>query len=227
MIEQMEKPKPLNGEELAGIIRMLREMRQWSQDTLSALSKLSIRTIQRVESGEPSNADTRRALALAFELEDIDFFNKPFVLPDPERIKAEVEKFKREHVTLEAKTVTSGQELVRLYDTAGMDSASSAVELEGDAADAFAGLIDYLRDFRECSDLMGEREKLQASREVQSYLDRLGQAGFSVSYALRDTKLIGQNWTDKTPWAVTIAYLAVYPRGSEPRVICAPKQVRL
>lgn len=45
-------------------------MQQWSQDTLSALSKLSIRTIQRVENGEPSNGDTRRALALAFELED-------------------------------------------------------------------------------------------------------------------------------------------------------------
>ena len=72
MTEQTTAPKPLNGQELAGIVRAFREMRQWSQDTLSAISKLSIRTVQRVESEEPSSADTRRALALAFELGDID-----------------------------------------------------------------------------------------------------------------------------------------------------------
>jgi transcriptional regulator with XRE-family HTH domain len=91
MTEQMADAKPLSGQELAGIIRASREMRQWSQDTLAAISKLNIRTVQRVESGEPSNADTRRALALAFELEDIDVFNKPFSMPDPEQIQAEME----------------------------------------------------------------------------------------------------------------------------------------
>lgn len=83
MNTEMANAKPINGEELAGIIRTFREMRQWSQDTLAALSKLNIRTVQRVESGEASSAETRRALALAFELEDIDVFNKPFIMPDP------------------------------------------------------------------------------------------------------------------------------------------------
>jgi hypothetical protein len=56
--------------------------------------------------------------------------------------------------------------------------------------------------------------------------DTLHKAGFSVSYARRDTKLIGKDWKDKTPWPVSIAYLAVCPKGSEPKVICAPRQVR-
>jgi transcriptional regulator with XRE-family HTH domain len=107
MTEQMADAKPLSGQELAGIIRTFREMRQWSQDTLAAISKLNIRTVQRVESGEPSNADTRRALALACELEDIDVFNQPFSMPDPEQIQAEMEKFKRENLTLEARVVGS------------------------------------------------------------------------------------------------------------------------
>ena len=33
----------------------------------------------------------------------------------------------------------------------------------------------------------------------QGYLDALGKAGFSVCYARRDTKLIGENWADKKP----------------------------
>lgn len=226
MNEQMMSVQPLSGQELAGVIRGFREMRQWSQDTLAALSKLSIRTVQRVESGDASSAETRRALALAFELEDIDVFNKPFVMPDPEAVRAEVEKIKRENVTLEARVIGSGQELVRLFESVQMDSFSSAVELQGAAAEAFAGLVDYLRDYRDCADLMSETQKLAVFAEVQGYMDTLRKEGFSISYARRDTRLVGRDWADKTPWDVSIAYLVVFPKGGEPKIICAPRQVR-
>ena len=226
MIDQMETKQVMSGAELAIIIRILREMRQWSQDTLSALSRVSVRTIQRVESGEPSNADTRRALAMAFQLNDIDVFNKPISLPDQEQIKAEVEKLKRENLALEAINVTSGAELIRLYATAQLDGAFPAVDLEGDVAEAFAGLVDYLREYRECSDVMSETDKLHASREVQIYLDKLSQAGFSVIYARRDTKLVSESWVDKTPWQVTIAYLTAFPKGTSPKQILVPRKVR-
>ncbi|QOY90374.1 helix-turn-helix domain-containing protein [Paludibaculum fermentans] len=216
----------LDGQELAGIIRTFREMRRWSQDTLAVLSKLSIRTVQRVESGEVSSPETRRALAIAFELEEIDFFNKPLIMPNPERMRAEVEKIKRENVTMEARIVGSGQELVRLFESVQMDSFSSAVELHGVAAEAFAGLVDYLRDYRDCADLMSETQKLTVFDEVQGYMDALRKAGFSISHARRDTRLVGRDWADKTSWEVSIAYLVVFPKGSEPKIICAPRQVR-
>jgi transcriptional regulator with XRE-family HTH domain len=225
MIEEVATHQMLSGQELAEIVRTFREMRQWSQDTLSAISKLSIRTVQRVESGEPSSADTRRALALAFELGDIDVFNKPFRMPDPEQIRAEMEKFKRENLTLEAQVVESGHELVRLYESATMDHASGGEILQGTAAEAFAGMVDYLRDHRECAELMTETQKLGSFAEVQACLDSLRKEGFSVSYTRRDTKLIGENWVDKTPWPVTIIYLVVSPKGSEPKLICVPKRV--
>ena len=136
-----------------------------------------------------------------------------------------MEKFKKENVTLEARAVSSGQELVRLYETVTMDSASGGEVLQGAAAEAFAGLIDYLRDYRECADLMSETEKLGAFGEVQQYLDALRKEGFSVSYARRDTNLVSQNWTDKTPWPVSIAYLVASQKGSEPKLICAPRRV--
>jgi transcriptional regulator with XRE-family HTH domain len=226
-VEEMEKTRPLSAGELAELIRTFREMRQWSQDTLSALSKLSIRTIQRVENGEPSNGDTRRALALAFEFEDIDVFNKPVSFPDPQQLQAEMEKFKREHVTLEARIVSSGQELARLIENADCDSCSSAVELQGVAAEAFAGLVDYLHDYRECADCMSETEKLGGFGEVQGYLDTLHKAGFTLSYARRDTKLVSQDWVDKRPLAWSIVYLVVFPKGGKPKRIFAPRHVRL
>jgi transcriptional regulator with XRE-family HTH domain len=225
MAEQMADAKSLTSQELAGIIRAFREMRQWSQDTLSALTKLSIRTIQRVECGEPSSQETRRALALAFELEDIDFFNKPFTVPDPEQLQAEMERFKRENVTLDARAASSGQELVRLFESAQMDYSSPNIVLPSAAAEAYAGLIDYLRDHRDCADLMSESQKLVAYDAIQEFLDALHKAGFSVSYARRDTKLVGKDWADKSPWPVTIAYLAVSTKGSAPKWICAPRQV--
>jgi hypothetical protein len=83
-----------------------------------------------------------------------------------------------------------------------MDSSSSAVTLEGVAAESFAGLIDYLRNYRDCAGLLGEHPR-------------------------RETKLVGQNWTDKTPREVTIAYLVVVPKGSGPSLIFAPRQVKL
>lgn len=227
MTEQMADAQILNGQELAEIIRIFREMRQWSQDTLSALSKLSIRTVQRVESGDPSSPETRRALALAFELEDIDIFNKPFKLPDPELIQAEMEKFKRENVTLDAHTVTTGQELVRLFESAQMDYSDPNIVLTGAAAEAHAALVDYLRDHRDCADLMSQTQKLVAYDDIQSYLDTLHKAGYSICCARRDTKLVGRDWKDKTPWPVSILYLIVCPKGSEPKMVFVPRQVKL
>jgi len=142
----MEKPETMSAKDLADIVRALREQRGWSQDTLSAISKLSLRTVQRAENAEPSNGDTRRALALAFEVPDADFFNKPLNLPSPEQIQADLERTRREYVTLPLTVASSGPELVRVIEGADMNSSSSVVELGGSAAEAFAGLVDYLRD---------------------------------------------------------------------------------
>jgi transcriptional regulator with XRE-family HTH domain len=226
-VEEMEKPVSLSGADLAVMVREFRGARGWSQETLSEITKLSLRTIQRVENGEPSNGDTRRALALAFELEDADTFNKPWDFPTPEVVAAEVERIKRETVTLDATVAVKGQELTRLFDDAAMHAFSSAVELEGADAEALASLSDYLGDYRDCADSMTHMDKLKCAWDVQAYIDSLAKGGFTVVYARRDTKLIGQNWADKTPWPVTLADLVAYPKGSEPKVMLVPKKIKL
>ena len=63
--------------ELAEFVKIMREINKWSQATLAEIAKVTERTIQRVESGQPSSLDTRRALARAFGYDDLDVFDKP------------------------------------------------------------------------------------------------------------------------------------------------------
>jgi transcriptional regulator with XRE-family HTH domain len=105
-----QQTRLLTPSELALCIRLFREMRQWSQEQLAAISGLNVRTIQRVEQGLSASLDTRRALASAFEFDDIDALNKPFAIPSEEDLKAEKEKFDREHVTLTAIPLTKGKQ---------------------------------------------------------------------------------------------------------------------
>lgn len=75
------QPRMLSLEEFAVLIRTMREVYHWSQETLAELAGLNVRTVQRVESAKSASADTRRALAAAFEIEDIDAFNKHSPFP--------------------------------------------------------------------------------------------------------------------------------------------------
>lgn len=70
-------PRLPSSKELGLLIAITRDMRKWSQETLAELSRLSVRTIQRIEKGEPASTETKRALADAFGLEDLDQFDKP------------------------------------------------------------------------------------------------------------------------------------------------------
>ncbi len=49
-------------------IRALRLERAWSQEQLAEIAGLSVRTIQRLEQGQPASLDTIKALAASFDL---------------------------------------------------------------------------------------------------------------------------------------------------------------
>jgi transcriptional regulator with XRE-family HTH domain len=74
----------LTPEEVGLLVKTLRSGHGWTQETIAELSGLQTRTIQRVEQGQPSNSDTRRALARAFGIEDLNYFNTLKSLPTAE-----------------------------------------------------------------------------------------------------------------------------------------------
>jgi transcriptional regulator with XRE-family HTH domain len=51
------------------LVQKLRLQRGWSQEQLAELSGLSVRTIQRLERGQPASVETLKALGAAFEVD--------------------------------------------------------------------------------------------------------------------------------------------------------------
>ena len=129
--------------ELAAIIKDLRKQRGWTQDTLAGISELEERTIQRVEAGSPSSTDTRRTLADAFDLSDIDIFNKPWPIPNAERL----ERIERETVPVSIVRFISGRQVRELAESGGLSAFNSLIELPSEAELVWAEMQDYFRDY--------------------------------------------------------------------------------
>lgn len=185
---EQSQPRLLTASELAAVVKFFREMRQWSQEQLAELSGLSVRTIQRLERGEASGFDSRRAIARAFEFEDIDALNKPFSIPTQEELQTAKEKFEREHVTLKALPLESGRQLARLAEVHSMDLSTPGFELPREADEEFAAMIDFMREYRDCSDCYSETQKFEIYDALQQHIDTLMAAGVSLRYAERKVR---------------------------------------
>lgn len=227
--EQTEKPEKigqtrlLTPTELGVCVRLFREVRQWSQEQLAAIAGINVRTIQRVEQGSAASLDTKRALARAFAFEDIDILNKPFSIPTPEALQAEKEKFDRDHVTLKASPLTTGKQLAKLAEAHMMDLSEPGFELSREADEAFAALVDYFRDYRDCADMYSEAQKFEIYDEMQSWIDALKTLGVSLRYAERRMRVTWGTHPDSKPMPVSVLYVVAFRLGKEPEEFATPK----
>lgn len=223
MTTQTQEVRAFTPVELAALIRVLREARQWSQETLATLAGLTPRTIQRVEAGEMSSTDTRRALARALEFEDIDVFNKSHEIPDAEAIKTAHDEFEKNHLTLVATTLDTGKALTTLIETCEADICSDVADLAGDAAEAFATLVDYVHDYRDCAELYSAVQKLEVYRDLQDLIDALSASGVNLCYATRQVRLGVKSGDAGVP--MTLLYLAAFPKDRVPKQLVVPKAI--
>jgi transcriptional regulator with XRE-family HTH domain len=221
--ENTQQTRLLTPVELAVCIKLFRETRQWSQEQLAAISRLNVRTIQRVEQGLSASLDTRRALASAFDFEDIDALNKPFTIPSEEELKATKERFDREHVTLTAIPLTTGKQLAKLAETCTMDLSEPAFELPREADETFAALVDYFRDYRDCADVYTETEKFEIYDELQSHIDALKTLGVSLRYAERKVQVKWGTDPNSKSMPANVLYVVGFPLGKEPEQFATPK----
>lgn len=220
-------PRLLTPDEVGLLVRTFRDFRQWSQATLAEIAGLTERTVQRVEAGEPSSVDTRRALAVALQYEDPDAFNKPHAIPTEEETRKAKEAFEREHLILDAVEVTSGRQLAGLYEWTMMDMSYPAEEMPEPVQQEFAILLDYLRDYRDAADEYSEVQKLDVHADLQKHLDAITSAGFVVLAARRDTQLVARDCADAKPVTARLLYLTTAPKDQSPRKLAVPRTVRL
>jgi transcriptional regulator with XRE-family HTH domain len=125
---EIRVPTPVD---LGGIIKFLREENKWSQATLAEIAGLTDRTIQRVESGEPSSVDTRRALAGAFKLDNLDLFNKPMPFPNVEKWEARSAEIEKTTVAVPLTKIADGRTIRTMIE----GTHSAAIEEIGETTD--------------------------------------------------------------------------------------------
>jgi transcriptional regulator with XRE-family HTH domain len=223
--EKITPPRMLTLPELATLVKVFREIRKWSQEQLADISGLSARTVQRVEGGKPSSTDARRALARAFEFEDIDALNKPYSIPGAAELKAEKEAFERDNVTLQAKPIASGRELATLAETTSMDLSEPAFEMPREAEEIFAELVDYFRDYRDCADMYSQHDKLSVYDELDAHIDALKALEISLCYATR--KVAFKSAQGSSPFTTTALYVVACKRGKELSEFATPRAMKL
>jgi transcriptional regulator with XRE-family HTH domain len=218
------QPRTLTPEELAVLVRMLREAKSWSQEQLADIAKLSTRTVQRVEEGQPSSLDTRRALAGAMGFEDVDAFNKPHVIPTAEQVAEQKARFEKEHMTLKGRRIEKGKQLGRLVEQCSAHLFHEAADLPAPAAEVFARLTDFSREYGDCDELYSAVDKLGVYEDLSEMIDELHGLGFTLVAATRDTQLLTSEAVKGVP--VSIIYVVVFPRGEESEQLVVAKKVK-
>lgn len=213
--------------EIGQAVKMIRTIMGWSQETLAELSGLTTRTVQRVESGQPSSIDTRRAIARAFGCEDIDFFSRPTTIPSLEQAKAQKEAFDREHLVLPAEVVDGRAIINRLLDAKGFRAIGpgSTVDLTHAVQDAFAAVLDFLRDCMDIADDVSRVEMLGYGDTIEDLAAALREAGFCLCAAVRNAALVTGDGKGQTPMPTTIIYVVAAPADQAPKHIAVPRRV--
>ena len=219
-------PRQLTAAEVGFCVRQFRELRRWSQEQLAEIADLNVRTVQRVEQGDSASFDTRRALARAFDFDDIDALNKPFSFPTPEELQAAKETFDREHVTVAVAPLMTGRQLAGLVATCEMDLSEPAFALPREAAEEFAALVDYYRDYRDCAKLHSEVQKLEVHDDLQRHIDALRALGVSLCHGTRKVR-VGLAAANSEPLIATVLYVVAVRLGQELTEIATPKAARL
>ncbi|HIE4122954.1 MULTISPECIES: helix-turn-helix domain-containing protein [Stenotrophomonas] len=217
-------PRLLTAAEVGDCIRQFRQLRHWSQEQLAEISGLNVRTVQRVEQGDSASFDTRRALARAFDFNDIDALNKPFSLPTDEELQVAQAQFERDYITLAVSPLTAGRELARLIVSCDMDLSEPAFELSREAASEFAALVDYYREYRDCHDLYSEVDKLDIYEELQQHIETLREQGVSLFHGQRTVVI---RMGSGVPMDATVLYVVAFRLGQECSQIVTPKAARI
>ncbi len=218
--------RTLTPDEIGRVVRAFRDEFGWSQETLAELAGITSRTVQRLEAGQPSNLDTRRAVARAFDFEDLDWLNKPFPFPDEAELRARHEAFEREHLVLDAKPVDGRGLMATLVDHGCNGIAATGLsELPAGVREAFAAALDFLRECMDVSDVAPRSELLGYGDTIEEILAPLREQGFVIAVATRTTRITGEGW--KQPLPLSIVYLAAAPADAPPSKIAVSRKIQM
>lgn len=220
---------------LAWWTRILREACQWSQEALAEACGLNVRSIQRIEAGEPTSISTRRSLARGLGYENVDTFIDARFALDLHRMLEEIDRIKKDSidkqfadfVRLSACRLKTGEQLGRAAETTNSYVFHYDDDISDNTKDIAAAIFDYVRDYADVDDLYSEGEKLSTYRSFAHLLRELESNGSVAHYAIRTMKITGKDLVEKTPMRLDILYLVIGRLDKEIKDIMSPKKPNL
>lgn len=149
-------------------VKRLRLERGWSQEHLAALSGRNVRTIQRVEKSGICDLETRSALAAVFEIDATQLDGTKKI----EQAKApEGDDF------IYYRRLTSGNDIVSVFDGSHMYRFSNEDPRSGEDAEYIAWVVSQIHDY---SEIWGDIEpgpKVKAIYEFGEMLHEMEEKG--------------------------------------------------
>jgi transcriptional regulator with XRE-family HTH domain len=213
--------------ELAAVIHELRKQRGWTQETLAELARVSTRTIQRLEEGLQSSMETRRAVAGAFGYDNLDILNKPWPLPNIEKLKEKSARIERETVGVDVVPLGKGRRLRELAEQGHSCLITSLDEPEEEIEALMAELQQYFVDYGDCHDLYSATDKLDVNRHFQEWIDQLAAKGVGLVGGLRRVPLRSNNRPNDPGSLFNCVYVVSGPIDALPATIRVPRNTTL
>lgn len=219
--EQFVERRVPTSADLALLIKVLRQASEWTQETLAELGGLTVRTIQRVEKGDPSSLDTRRALARGFGYDDLDVFNKQWPMLDPAKLKAQSEELERTTVVVHLTRGERSGGIRKMVEGAESSGCEELGTVTKEAREAFAYLVDNLRDYNDVRDCYSEHDKLGFDEGLQSFLDTIAEQKAAVGVGVRRVKVRFKPDGEPVSWCNV--YFVLAPVDGLPSQVRVPK----
>lgn len=173
--------------ELAFLISTFRQTHGWSQETVAELANLNPRTVQRVEAGKLSSLDTRRALARAFDIDDVDAFNRTHEFTTVEGAEKAKADFDRRYLVLEVEP-SDGRSILRALQASGPYRAihpGMVGQPPREAEDLYAACMDYVGDLLDVHDIGSNVELLTYADELEGTITDLRAHGWELAHCSR------------------------------------------
>jgi transcriptional regulator with XRE-family HTH domain len=222
--EEINELRVLTPAELALFVKTRRSQLKWSQATLAELAGVTERTIQRVEKGEPSDLDTRRGLARAFQCEDLDVFNKPWPFPNIEKLKARSAELEKTTVGVPITRIEDARTLRTMWELANSSMADELGKLSTAARQAFASIVDYLRGYGDICEEYSMTQRLEVDRDLDALLQGIADEGAVVGAGLRDGRFKFYAANVEPLYLKTI-YVVLAPKNALPLNVRVPKVI--
>lgn len=214
--------------------RRIRQTSHWSQEALAEASGLHTRTIQRIEAGYPISITTRRALARGLGYENQDVFDDPaFIKQLTETLENTqsltqqemLEQQLPDQMRIKVECVVNGEALGHFIGNSKVTAFHTDTEMSQKAKRATASLFDYISDMMDLYNKISFSERLVIHSELDKALKELGSLGVRAYSAMRTTKILSEDWENKTPMPLTIGYLTVVPAKKDIQEMTVPRRI--